>query len=120
MRSLVHGTSSHQHMGQATWLLIDAPQVLRVINTMPNRPSVVIARYADLNAKLLIRVMPDWVICPLISNDFDASELLKRIRRTRWRGIVGVIAAPDMPDLDALRTELEDIAPNLDIRVLVP
>lgn len=106
-------------MGQATWLLIDAPQALRVIDRMQHRPSVVIARFADLNAQLLSRVMPDWVICNLISPDFDATELLHRIRRTGWRGTVGVVVSADMPEADILKTELQETAPKLDIAILV-
>lgn len=120
MRSLVHGTSSPPHTGHSTWLLIDAPQALRVIDRMQHRPSVVIARYADLNARLLSRVMPDWLVCPVISIDFDAIELLRRIRRTSWRGTVGVVMTPEMPDSSILQDELQHAAPNHVIRILHP
>lgn len=93
MRSLVPQAPVPIRDLAETLLLIEVPQALPLIDRLPRRPSVVIARFNGLDRALLRRVLPNRVICPLIAADFDAMEVLRRLRSLRWQGPVEVVGS---------------------------
>lgn len=117
MRSLVPTSVTAARETAETLLLIEVPQALPLIDKLPRRPSVVIARFRGLDKALLDRVSPHRVICPLISGDFDAMEVLKLLRRLRWKGPVEVVG-PEMANPEMVEKELRSALPGRDVSLL--
>lgn len=117
MRSLVPASVTAMRDTAETLLLIEVPQALPLIDQLPQRPSVVIARFIGLDKALLDRVSPTRVICPLISGDFDAMEVLKRLRTLRWKGPVEVVG-PEMANPEMIERELRSALPGREVILL--
>ena len=117
MRALLPRTPARSREHSETLLLIEVPQALPLIDRLPRRPSVVIARFNGLDKELLRRVSPDRVICPLISADFDALEVLRCLRRLRWQGPVEVVGG-GVSDPDMVEEELRAALPGRRVNLL--
>jgi len=100
-----------------TLLLIEVPQALPLIDRLPRRPSVVVARFNGLDRALLRRVLPSRVICPLIAEDFDAVEVMARLRSLRWMGPVEVIGS-GLRHADMIEDELRAALPGREVNLL--
>lgn len=117
MRTLVPASVPTPRETAETLLLIEVPQALPLIDMLPKRPSVVIARFIGLDKALLDRVSPTRVICPLISAEFDAVDVLRRLRSLRWKGPVEVIG-PEMADHAMVENELRLTLPGRSVNLL--
>lgn len=117
MRSLAPPSVTAARATAETLLLIEVPQALPLIDQLPKRPSVVIARFNGLDRALLDRVSPDRVICPLISGEFDAMEVLKRLRSLRWKGPVEVVG-PAIANPEMVEKELRSALPGRNVSLL--
>lgn len=100
-----------------TWLVIEVPDVGRVIERLPHEPSIVMVRYADLSGDLVDRVHPARILCPLFSPTFDAFDVLRQISRAQWRGKVSVITHP-LPNQRMVERELRAKAHGLQVELL--
>lgn len=117
MRSLVPGVRPPPSGTRDTWLVIETPNAFRYLDTLPARPSVVMARYRDLDDRLLARVQADWVLCPLMTPSFDALDVLRQIRQSPLRPQVGILSPP-LPNSAMVERELRANARDLTIRLL--
>ncbi|QUS35228.1 hypothetical protein [Falsirhodobacter algicola] len=99
------------------FLLIDAPHALRSIDTEGAVPGIVVARYVDVSQHLLSRVCPDRIVAPLFGRDFDAHELLTRLRRLSWAGRVDILL-PELPRPAAVEEELCGIAGGCELHFI--
>ncbi len=100
-----------------TLLLIEVPRALSLIDRLPRRPSLVITRFSGLDQALIRRVAPDRVICPLVSAEFDAFEVMARLRTIRWQGPVCVIGN-DVPDTCMIEEELRAALPGRPVHLV--
>lgn len=117
MKSLVPSVTPVSRDLAETLLLIEVPQALPLIDRLPRRPSVVIARFQGLDKALLKRVNPDRVICPLISAEFDALEVLRRLRGLRWQGPVQIVGS-QVANPAMVESELRAALPGRQVSLL--
>ena len=91
--------------------------------TAEGRPTASSAEYVfshfdSLDQELLHRVKPEVVLSPLISDKFDALDVVHRLRDLRYdgpyRAITGPIAKPEF-----IRDELLSQAPFMDVDLIV-
>ncbi|MGB8813924.1 MAG: hypothetical protein WCC57_12135 [Paracoccaceae bacterium] len=100
-----------------TVLVIDVNDPLSLIEKLIPRPSVVIARFAMLNAELLARVRPECVILPLLSPAFDAIQAIQRLILLGYSGSICVFAPP-LPNRAMVEAELRGYAPGVVIKLM--
>jgi hypothetical protein len=96
-------------------LVIDAPEALALAARIPG-DGLVIARFPTLDGDLLARVRPARIIAPLFGRGFDATNVLIRLERLVYVGLI-VIAAPRLPDRHMVERELVALTPGLRIEL---
>lgn len=117
MRSLAPGVGPPAAGNRETWLVIEAPGAFRVIDRLPQQPSIVMARFSDLGPDLVDRVQPNRVLCPLFARAFDAVDVLRRVSAAQWRTAVFVLTAP-LPNQRMVERELRANAGGLQVDIL--
>lgn len=100
-----------------TVLVIDVADPLSLIDRLIPRPSVVMARFAMLNAELLARVRPECVVLPLLSPAFDAIQAIQRLVLLGYSGRICILAPP-LPNRAMVETELRGYAPGMTIKLM--
>jgi hypothetical protein len=68
--------------------------------------SVVLARFAILDAALVDRVAPDLVMFPLFGAGYDALQVVERLGQIGYRGRLCCVTDP-LPAPEVVRQELE-------------
>ncbi|MFN3642252.1 MAG: hypothetical protein ACK4TB_04925 [Gemmobacter sp.] len=68
--------------------------------------SVVVTRFALVDARLIARVMPDLVLFPLFGEGFDALQVVERLVTIGYRGRLCCITQP-LPAPEVVLRELE-------------
>lgn len=119
MRSLVSGVAPPPTGRRETWLVIETREAFRFIEASKARPSIVIARFADLGDDLLRRISPDMIICPLVMSHFDAIEALQKIRHSTWQGRISIISPVPLPNHKMVERELKATAGGLKMELLI-
>lgn len=77
----------------------------------------VFARFADLDQALLAKTNPEIVLSPLIADDFDAFELVAKLKVLQYKGPYRAISSP-LLNLTLVRDELRRNAPSLDFDII--
>lgn len=73
---------------------------------------------AELTESLFAHFAPKLILAPLISEDFDAIDLAKRLAELKYTGQLRVIAE-NLPSVDVIRRDVRAQAPDIDFDVLV-
>lgn len=74
--------------------------------------SLVACGLSSLDRALLDRIAPHWVVCPLLADGFDATQVISRLLQLGYTGQVMVIA-PKLPDPAMVERELRALAPGM-------
>jgi len=77
------------------------------------------AGFAQLDAGLLARVLPDRVLLPLLSVGHDAMAVVERLEQLGYRGQITVIA-PSLPRARMVEQELQALGPGMRLTLLTP
>lgn len=117
MRSLAPGVGPPPAGTRETWLVIEAPGAFRVIDRLPQQPSVVMARFSDVSPDLVDRVQPARILCPLFARTFDAMDVLRCVSMARWRSNVFVLTQP-LPNQRMVERELRANSGGLKVEIL--
>lgn len=73
---------------------------------------VFVAPFSDLDAALLARLCPEWVVFPLMAPGFDAPVIIEMLVELGYSGRACVVA-PRLPNRRMVEVELRSIAPSL-------
>ena len=73
---------------------------------------------ADLNAELLDRLKPDYVVSALIGGGVDAMEIAERLTALSFAGAYRAIVS-GLPNLSSVRAEIRSAAPEIDFDIYV-
>jgi hypothetical protein len=84
--------------------------------SVPGGP-VYLVPVGGLDAALLARVDPGWVIFPLMASDFDAPMVIEKLAELGYSGRACVVAPP-LPNRRMVEIELRSIAPILHLMLV--
>jgi hypothetical protein len=73
---------------------------------------VFVAPISELDADLLARLRPGWVVFPLMAPGFDAPGVIETLDALGYSGRACVLA-PRLPNLRMVEIELRSMAPTL-------
>lgn len=73
----------------------------------------------ELHDENITEIAPDVVLSPLVATGFDAIDVAERLQSTRFTGRYCVMASVAIPDIDLIRREINAVAPQLDVDLLV-
>ncbi|MBP1804298.1 hypothetical protein [Rubellimicrobium aerolatum] len=71
------------------------------------------ATFAKLTGPLLEETRPEMVLSPLMGDGFDAMDIARRLVEAGFQGRYRALT-DDLPDSEAVREEIREIAPDLD------
>lgn len=74
--------------------------------------------FAALNSAMLYLLRPDLVVSPLFAPDFDAAQLISRLRGIGYGGRLTVIA--QVPNPAMVAAELAELGPGITVKVVAP
>ncbi len=78
---------------------------------------VFVVPFGGLDAALLARLDPGWVIFPLMAPDFDAPLVIERLAELGYAGQACVVAPP-LPNRRMVEIELRAMAPILHLMLV--
>lgn len=71
----------------------------------------------DLTPQLLREMAPTLVLSSLVSPDFDAIEIARKLGRMEYAGAYRVLTR-NMPDLSLIAKEVQSVAPDLNVDII--
>jgi hypothetical protein len=80
--------------------------------------SVRLVPFSALNSAMLYVLRPDLIVCPLFGPDFDAAQLISRLRDIGYGGRLTVIAQVPSPSMVA--AELAELGTGITVKVITP
>ncbi|WP_206611523.1 hypothetical protein [Falsirhodobacter deserti] len=117
MRSPISGVSPPPLGTPETWLVVETPHAFMYIDQLPRRPSIVMARFRDMSGSLVDCVRPDWILCPLFTDSFDAFDILRHVSEAEHQPNIGVLTQK-LPNGRMVEEELKARAGPLNVRIL--
>jgi hypothetical protein len=103
--------------GARTVLVIDASEGLGFISPAPGRQAVILTRKSLLSAEMIASVMPDAVIGPLITRDWDIVDLGIALESMGYRGDLYALTEP-LPRAELVIREVGALCRSLTVRLL--
>lgn len=85
---------------------------------LPDLVGFAFVAFHSLTPDLLDDLAPEMVLSPLMGEGFDAVELARRLWQLGFAGRYRALTTP-LPDLDAVRAEVREAAPDLDFDLYV-
>ena len=110
-------TSSPANSDNAPALRILALDVLMSLRDSLPPGHITAARYEQLDAALLARIMPEQVLLPLFSPPHDATLVIERLQALGYSGRITVVSHP-LPDARMVERELRTLGPGSRLNVL--
>jgi hypothetical protein len=78
---------------------------------------IYVVPFSGLNAALLARLAPGWVVFPLMAAGFDAPLVIENLVALGYSGRACVVA-PRLPNRRMVEVELRSIAPTLHLMLV--
>lgn len=88
-----------------------------VIGDAPAPDHAVRIAFGTLDAAVLARVAPAFVICRLFAKDSDAMAVAEVLAALRWKGRL-VVIAPGLPNRAMVQREIQSGAPGIKVEVV--
>lgn len=88
-----------------------------VIGDAPAPVHAVRIAFGALDAAVLARVAPVFVICRLFARDSDAVTVAETLAALRWTGRL-VVIAPGLPNRAMVQREIQSGAPGIKVEVV--
>ena len=82
-------------------------------------PQVFAIPVTGLDADVLARIRPEWVVFPLMAPGFDAPHVIETLQALGYAGRACVVA-PRLPNRRMVEVELRSIAPALHLVLVEP
>ena len=79
--------------------------------------SIFVVPFSGLDAALLARLSPAWVVFPLMASGFDAPLVIETLASLDYSGRACVVAPP-LPNRRMVEIELRSIAPTLHLMLV--
>ncbi len=110
-------TEGEQSRPTPTLVIGDVMRWKRMRRELPVIDGFVFIDIGDLTYELLESVQPQVILSPLLSRDFDAVEIARRLNDVGYLGRYRVVTDA-VPDPDIIIKDIRSVAPNLDISLL--
>jgi 2-methylisocitrate lyase-like PEP mutase family enzyme len=79
--------------------------------------TTVVVPFSNLDAALLARLCPEWVVFPLMTTGADAPLVIETLAALGYSGRACVVA-PHLPNRRMVEVELRSIAPTLNLMLV--